>query len=116
MQIFLNILLIITIVLGTLLAFGVLNLYVFNKVKINKWIVLAISIVMFLIPFVVTVITNKNYIWVQIVFSILFGISILWFFDLLRSSKYKKKKEEKKIVIKSKPKPNRAKQFKKDNK
>lgn len=116
MQIFLNILMILAIVATVTIGFGVLNIYVLNKVKINKWIVLVIAILLLCVPAAVTMISGQVYLWVQIITSILVGICVLWFIELFRTDKYTKKHEEKKIVIKPKAKPNRAKQFKNNNK
>jgi hypothetical protein len=111
-----------TILLFTIIiiaVFNVLNKYVLKKIKINKWIVLSLAIVMFLAPYFFT-----RYIKSSIIMLFLQGIFViflLWFMDLsgfmkkqqktnISGSSYgKKKKNDRNDVIKPKAKPNRAK-------
>ena len=84
-------------------GFSVLSRYVFNKVKVNKWIILAAAIIIFLIPMFIPM--NQ---WIMLIISAVATILFLWFLDILRNG-YPKLKKEKKVVIKPKAKPNRVK-------
>ena len=80
--------------------------FIFNKVRINKWIPLAIAIVLFVVPIFFGV--QNVYISSGIsVFAVLF---FLWYMDITQTGGPKKK--EKQIVIKPKAKPNRVKKNK----
>lgn len=89
-------------------GFSLLSRYVFNRVRVNKWVILTAAIVSFVIPLIVPMFVPMNF-YVQMVFSGIFVILILWFLDVNRNG-YPRYKKEKKVVIKSKAKPNRAKQ------
>lgn len=80
--------------------------FIFNKVRINKWIPLVITIVLFIIQFFVGA---KN-IYISSVVSIFAILFLLWFMDISQTGGPKKK--EKQIVIKPKAKPNRVKKNK----
>ncbi|WP_244833100.1 hypothetical protein [Clostridium sp. BJN0001] len=86
--------------------------FIFTKVRINKYIPLAIAIVLFVIQLFsgkIGIINN----YVNIALSVVSVLFFLWFMDIMQTGGPKQK--EKKIVIKSKPKPNRVKN-KKNNK
>jgi hypothetical protein len=80
--------------------------YVFSKVHINKWIPLSISIVLFIIQIFIGGV-NKYISSIMSIFPVLF---FLWFMDIIQTGGPKNK--EKKIIIKSKAKPNRVKKNK----
>ena len=84
--------------------------YVFTKIRINKWIVLAIAVVLFIAQ---VFLGNKNTLN-QFLFMVPTLWFFLWFMELQTGVAIKKK--EKKIVIRPKAKPNRAKHLNKDNK
>ena len=89
-------------------AYTLLSRYVFPKIRINKWIVLAISIIIFIGS--VFVPGNGEAINVgKILLSGLAAIIFFWFFDIYRDGNPKIKKEQKKVTIKPKAKPNRVK-------
>lgn len=96
-------------------GFSLLSRYVFNRVRVNKWIILTGAIIAFVIPLIVPIIFVPMNFYVQMMFSAIFVILILWFFDVNRNG-YPKYKKEKKVVIKSKAKPNRAKHANNDKK
>jgi general stress protein CsbA len=77
--------------------------YVFGRVRINKWIPLAIAIILFVVQIFFGAV-NK---YLTIAISIFAVIFFLWFMDIMQTGGPKKK--EKQIVIKPKAKPNRAK-------
>jgi hypothetical protein len=90
-------------------AYVLCKKYVFSKVRINKWIPLAIAIVLFVAQIFLGSIEAFQSInkYATIVISIFAVIFFLWFMDIMQTGGPKKK--EKQIVIKPKAKPNRAK-------
>lgn len=111
-----------------LIVYNVLRVYVFSKLKVNKWIILGIAIgVLFLQTLFGS--TYKNTI-LDYAFSFVFIVLFLWFFDMTKigaSSRvnknnkpdykivpYKKDKNKKDVVIKPKAKPNRIKNNKEE--
>ncbi|MDR3596921.1 hypothetical protein [Clostridium sp.] len=80
--------------------------FIFGKVRINKWIPLAIAIGLFVAQMLIG---NSN-LYVSSVFSILVVLFFLWFMDIMQTGGPKKK--EKQIMIKPKAKPNRVKKNK----
>ncbi|MGL4774205.1 MAG: hypothetical protein ACRC2K_11610 [Clostridium sp.] len=84
-------------------SFVVLKKYVFSKVPVNKFIPLAVAIILFLIQVFVKLDSIGT--MVTTYFAVL---SFLWFMDIQQTGGPKKNKE-KKIVIKPKAKPNRVK-------
>jgi len=80
--------------------------YVFNKVRVNKWIILAITIVLFATQFFIKI---QN-MWLSMVFTLVVVWFFLWFMDIQSTGGPKKK--EKKIEIRPKAKPNRVKHLK----
>jgi hypothetical protein len=86
--------------------------YVFSKVIINKWIPLAISLVLFALQFFIKT-TNIN-MWLNILLTLVIVWFFLWFMDIQTTGGPKKK--EKKIEIRPKAKPNRAKHMQNQNK
>ena len=96
-----------------LVGYNYLSRYIFSKLKVNKWIVLAIGVFVYFIPTILYSfginIINTPYAYI---FSILFAIFLLWFFDLMGWTKRAANERNAKkndIVIKSKAKPNRVK-------
>ena len=89
-------------------VYALLSRYVFGKIRINKWILLAISIVIFAISLFIP--GNGQTIDVaKILLSGLAAIFFFWFFDINRDGQPSIKKQTKKINIKPKAKPNRVK-------
>ena len=82
----------------------VLKMFVFNKVSINKFIPLALAI----IAIVVEIIIRADNLLINTVIMLLAVYLFAWFLDIHTCGKVKIE-PEKKIVIKSKAKPNRAK-------
>jgi uncharacterized membrane protein YhfC len=109
-----------------LIAYNVLRVYVFSKLKVNKWIILGIAIAIFLLQNILAA-TYRNTI-LDYVLSFIFIILFLWFFDMTRYGAnnprnkkpeykivpYKKDKNKKDVVIKPKAKPNRIKNNKEE--
>lgn len=84
--------------------------YVFTKIRINKWIVLGIAVILFIAQVFLGNKTMLN----QFLFMIPTLWFFLWFMELQTGVAIKEK--EKKIVIRPKAKPNRAKHLNKDKK
>lgn len=121
-QYFAIILLFSIVVLG---IFQLLKKFVLDKIKINKWIVLAIGIIFFMLP--PLFIPSMPRIVSNFIFPGLFVIFFLWFLELsgfmkkvekkAEDTTYKKisstKKKKPDIEIRPKAKPNRVKHNKK---
>ncbi|MGG7177082.1 hypothetical protein ACQPU1_05810 [Clostridium paraputrificum] len=94
------------IMFGVLIG-GILLLkkYVFTKVRINKYIPLAVAVILFIIQFVLK--ENLPF-WGGTAITIGAVLSFFWFWDIQQTGG-PKATNEKKIVIKPKAKPNRVK-------
>lgn len=94
-----------------LMAYNMLNIFVFSKLKVNKWIVLVAAILVFFLPALLRVNLQGNLI-ATILQSGIFVILFLWFMDIsgFRGRKTPKKEN---VIIKPKAKPNRIKRDKK---
>lgn len=110
MAIFLNIVYFVVLIglMIVLLTLG--RKYVFSKVRINKWIPLAISLVLFAVQFFIK--TTNMYISIGLTLVIVWFF--LWFMDIQTTGGPKKK--EKKIEIRPKAKPNRVKHMQNQDK
>ena len=100
-------------VLLLVIVFGIMFLgrkYVFSKVRINKFIPLGISIVLFILQMFMPLIVGENIMWVSFMLTILTVTFFLWFMEIQATGGVKKK--EKKIEIRPKAKPNRVKHLK----
>ncbi|MGL5150456.1 MAG: hypothetical protein ACRC7N_07800 [Clostridium sp.] len=84
-------------------AFTILRKYVFSKVPVNKFIPLVVAIILF----GVQLFGELNF-WGNAIVTSIAVLAFLWFMDIVQTGGPKINKE-KKIVIKSKAKPNRAK-------
>ncbi|TGY44559.1 hypothetical protein E5347_00795 [Clostridium sartagoforme] len=80
--------------------------YVFSRVRINKWIPLAISLVLFAVQIFVKIDNT----WVTMGLTLVVVWFFMWFIDI--QSTGGPKKQEKKIEIRPKAKPNRVKHIK----
>jgi hypothetical protein len=109
MTTFMRVLFLILFAIIVLAVFNLLKIFVLSKLKVNKWIVLALAIIAFILPIVLRIQGNIA----TPVFSGLFVILLLWFIDLQQGRI--KKKDEKKVNIRPKAKPNRVKHMNKDN-
>jgi hypothetical protein len=119
MDIFIAILKIIAGSIVMLAIYYGLKTYVLSKIKVNKWIVLAAAIVVFIVPMLVLP-NMPGYVRTYVIPGI-FVILFLWFMDLSGFIKKRdvskanytttssKKDNKKDIVIRSKAKPNRVK-------
>lgn len=81
--------------------------YVFPKVRVNKYIPLAVSVILLILQ--ITGVVKSQ--WFAIIITPIIVVCFLWFMDIQQTGG--PRKAEKKIVIKSKAKPNRAKNLKK---
>jgi hypothetical protein len=128
MEIVKQLLLMIVFAVIILIVYNILKVYVLNKININKWIVLALGILVLFLPGILISLGVKlpnNSFW-QFIPSGIFIILFLWFMDLngwmskkTKSSTsstytgYGKKDKKKDVIIKPKAKPNRVKNKKK---
>jgi hypothetical protein len=112
-----------TVVLQVLF-FVVIFLVVYNQLKIrvlsklhpNKWIILALAVISFLVPTMIATYFNYNLngtVW-QYVQSAVFIVFFLWFIDLKNGSIYntnnrRNANSKNNVVMKPKAKPNRVK-------
>ena len=87
----------------------VLNKYVYDKVSVNKYIPLAISIIGLVSEFAIR---SDNLIITSLI-GILAVFAFAWYWSINQTGNVKIK-PEKKIIIKSKAKPNRAKNINKN--
>lgn len=103
-------------ILSFLLMFAVIMVvyvlckkYVFSRIHINKWIPLAIAVILFIIQIFLEYVEFLQPItkYATIVISIFTVIFFLWFMDIMQTGGAKKKGTQ--IVIKPKAKPNRVK-------
>ncbi|MBE6063287.1 MAG: hypothetical protein E7207_06990 [Clostridium butyricum] len=109
MSILISVLYFIIMLIVMIGAYSLCRMYLFNKVRINKWIPLVIAIVLFIVQILVGKVNQI----LNIGLSIFIVLFFLWFMDILQTGG--PKKNEKKIIIKPKAKPNRIKNKKNDN-
>lgn len=105
LYIFLQMLIMIVIVF---LVYNTLRVYVLPKVKVNKWILLAISLIVFIVPSILWPTKVQHFPW-NYIQSGLFIIFFLWFAEV--SGLYNKSKSARKSnsqIIRPKAKPNRV--------
>ncbi|MEG2353146.1 MAG: hypothetical protein RSB70_00725 [Clostridium sp.] len=104
------------------IVFSLLKEYVLDKVKINKWIVLALTLIVAFLPGLIGL--DPNGIVAKYVFPAIYVVLFLWFIDLcglfnwfdnktkdkarMKQNKYIKQVNRKKDIIKPKAKKNRA--------
>lgn len=91
----------------TILIFWGGTKFIFPKVKINKWILLGIAVVLLGSQFFMKI-ENQ---WVTMALTLVIITLFLWFIDIQTTGG--PKVPEKKIVIRPKAKPNRVKHLKK---
>lgn len=91
------------LILLMVLSFTFGRKYVYSKVRVNKWIILAIAVVLFIIQMVL----KSTNVWLTMVFTIVILWFFMWFMDIHNTGGPKQK--EKKIEIRPKAKPNRVK-------
>lgn len=94
-----------------LLVYNGLKIFVLDNIKVNKWVILGIAVVTFIVPNIIW--SGKIIgIWQYLHMSI-FLIFFLWFMDLIglygKGAKKKPQVETRNGVIKAKAKPNRVK-------
>ncbi|WP_461206528.1 hypothetical protein [Clostridium sp. DL1XJH146] len=70
------------IVIVVVVVYNFLKIYVLDKIKINKWLVLALSAVFFILPGFFVINNEVLGTWIQYLFSIIFVILFMWFLDL----------------------------------
>lgn len=83
--------------------------YVFSKIRVNKWIILGITILCFALQLILRL---QNY-WLNMLLRLVTVWFFLWFMEIQTTGG---PKFEKKIVIRPKAKPNRVKHLKNEKK
>ncbi|WP_242845244.1 hypothetical protein [Clostridium novyi] len=78
LKVFLPMLLIVVVIL---FVYNVLKIYVLDKIKVNKWVMLVITILVFFIPNLLWGKQIQNTYW-QYIHTGVFLIFFLWFLDL----------------------------------
>lgn len=101
-----SVLSIILFVLITLITYNLLKIFVLSNIKVNKWLVLSLGIIVLVTSFFVNLPTFIMYL-VQWVYFVL----ILWFVDIyMQERRIKLKNKNKKVMVnKPKVKPSRIK-------
>ena len=119
MDILMTVLSIVAFSIVVLVLYQVLKVYVLSKININKWIVLVVAMVVFVVPMLIW--PNMPRFVSNYVIPGAFVFLFLWFMDLSgfmksrntsktnTTSTYTKKDKKKDVVIKPKAKPNRVK-------
>lgn len=102
------------LVIVILIVYNFMKVYLLDKVKINKWIVLALAVITFIAPVFFGEKANIFGSWWQYLHSAIFVMLFLWYMDLAGFNKRTKSnnrysKNDKNAVIKSKAKPSRIK-------
>ncbi|GAA0178563.1 hypothetical protein SH2C18_15950 [Clostridium sediminicola] len=102
------------LVIVILIVYNFMKVYLLDKVKINKWIVLALAVITFIAPVFFGEKSNMLGSWWQYLHSAIFVMLFLWYMDLAGFNKRTKSnnrysKNDKNTVIKSKAKPSRIK-------
>ncbi len=97
---------VILFILISLITYNLLKIFVLSNLKVNKWILLILSIVVVVASFFIKVPA-----FVMYMIQWLYFVLILWFVDVFVDEYRENKKNKNKKVIqnKPKPKPNRAK-------
>ncbi|MBU3110845.1 hypothetical protein [Clostridium lacusfryxellense] len=123
MDIFIQILYMFAFAIIVLVIYNVLKIYVLNKIKIGKWIVLGAALLLFIIPMMLWP-TMPLFVSRYVIPGITV-VLFLWFMDLSgflkkrnvsntnTSSSISRKDKKDDIVIRPKAKPNRVKNIKK---
>lgn len=104
-SVILNLLIVVLLGLVIIFGFNIAHIYYLKKLNVNKWILLAVALVLFAGAFVLAGFYPTAF-WhlIPLVLSIFF---FLWFIEARR--KDARKPKEKKVVMKAKAKPSRAK-------
>lgn len=105
-NIILNVLLTVLYAFAIMIIFNLVNIYFLKKYTVNKWIALGISLALFAVSLVLVGFYPTGA-WHLIPLTISL-FSFMWFIDLRR--RYKPAKNAKKLVMKPKAKPGRARQ------
>lgn len=99
-----------------IVGYNYLSRYVFSKLKVNKWLILVIGVLILAVPYLPFWNINLNNTYYSFIFSIVAAMFFLWFLDLMGWTKKavnQKSTKKNDIIIKPKAKPNRVKKDKK---
>lgn len=103
---------------GSFLIFGFLREFVFSKLKVNKWIILILTIICMVMPGLIGI--GYDSFWGRFVFPVIYVVLFLWFIESTgffnrigkKASANQNKKSKDQDVIRPKAKPNRVKKNK----
>lgn len=100
---------VVTVVI-VIFAYNVLKVYVFDKIKINKWIILTIAALVFVVPNLLLPKLMQNNSLLALLQTIVFLILFLWFMDMTKLGKVNAASKDNKnnTVMRAKAKPNRV--------
>lgn len=99
---------------AVLVVYNVAKKYILYKVKLNKWIILSLALIVLVLPGLLKV-NLATSVW-GLLQTGLFVFLFLWFFDNTKFASKRNEPTRKNIEIKPKAKPNRVKNMNKDNK
>lgn len=101
-----NFLSIVLFILFSLITYNLLKIFVLSNIKINRWIILSLGIILCVVSLFLKVPT-----FVMYIIQWLYFVLILWFVDLFVDNRREKLKNKNNKVMKNKPKvkPNRIK-------
>ncbi len=101
-----NILTMVLFVIVTLITYNLLKIFVLSNLKINKWIILTLGIVVCALTIFI-----KVPIFIMCLLQWVYFVLILWFVDIcVQERRIKQKNKNKKVMVnKPKVKPNRIK-------
>jgi len=105
---FWDILLLILLGLFTMITFNLLYIFVLDKLRINKWIVLSLGVILFVLS--TFLMGTKLHTLLKLLSIVITIMPFMWFYNILSKEKANKKT---KIQIRPKAKPNRVKNIKK---
>lgn len=104
---FIQMLVMIVVILS---LYNLLKIYVLENIKVNKWVVLTLAAIVFLLPNIIWVKQMQARPWLMYIQSGVFLILFLWFMDLagLSNRQVSNRGNKNNTIIKAKPKPNRV--------
>lgn len=94
---------VILFVLVSLISYNLLKIFILSNLKINKWVVLGLLLIVVGLSFSITLPVFLTY-----VVQWLYFILILWFIDIFIDDRREKIKNKNKKVIQNRPKPKKS--------
>lgn len=88
-----------------IIVYNALKIYVLENIKVNKWVILVIGLIVLFVPQIIWHDISKS-VWYYVQTAV-FLVLFLWFMDLVGLNKNRNTKNDKGNVIRSKANPNR---------